>query len=94
MKIRHFAGYGSVNAVKVKDSSCTLHVKVTGNHEWGLVRDDEYDLFNWLVKKFDKGVTDYMAFHRTRPVIRISSGYENGVETCDYLFCYRKEAAI
>ncbi len=88
MKIKHFQGYGSVTATKVKDSTCTLHVKVVGNHECGIRRDDEYDLFNWLVKKFDKSLPDYMTWHRKQPKIIINEGYENGVDTCDYLFTY------
>lgn len=44
MKIKHFAGYGSVNAVKLSKKNITdtfgnekveLVVKVSGNHEWG-----------------------------------------------------------
>ena len=88
MKIKHFQGYGCVNATKVKDNSCTLHVKVTGNHECGIHRDDEYDLYNWLVKRFDKSIPDATAWHRLRPQIEIVDGYESGVETCDYKFTY------
>ncbi len=88
MKIKHFQGYGSVNAVKVKDDTCTLHVKVTGNHEWGIRRDDLYDLFNWLVKKFDKTVTDHMSWHRLNPRVEITESISNGVDVCDYRFTY------
>ena len=45
MKIKHWQGYGTVSATRIKDKSCTLHVLVTGNHEWGLRRDDLYDLY-------------------------------------------------
>ena len=88
MKIKHFQGYGCVNATRVKDKNCTLHVKVTGNHECGLRRDDDYDLFNWLVKRFDKSIEDYSSFRKRQPKIEIREGYENGVETCDYMFTY------
>lgn len=88
MKIKHFQGYGCVTVTRVKDSSCTLHVKVSGNHECGLYRNDEYDLFNWLVKRFDKSIADSLEWHRRQPKIVIEEGYENGVETCDYMFTY------
>lgn len=88
MQIKHWQGYGKVEAKRIKDNSCTLHVRVKGNHEWGLVRDDEYDLFNWLVKRFDKTIADAMEFHRKRPHIIYMTGYEDGIETCDYMFVY------
>ena len=59
MKIKHFMGYGSVNAKKVKLTEDTLVVHVWGVHECGVRRDDFYDIFNWLVKRFDKKRTDY-----------------------------------
>lgn len=63
MRIKHFAGYGCVEAKKTKlvkkpDGTKVLTITVTGNHERGLERDDKYDLFNWLVKRFDKTVKD------------------------------------
>lgn len=88
MKIKHWQGYGSVNAVKVKDDSCTLHVKVTGNHECGLERDDQYDLFNWLVKRFDKTIPDYKTFAAKNPKIVIKNNYGSDVDVCDYYFTY------
>ena len=91
MKIKHWQGYGTVTATKIKDKNFDLVVKVVGNHEWGIHRDDEYDLFNWIVKRFDKSQTDYMTFHRRFPMIQIVNGYENGQETCTYYFNYNKE---
>ncbi len=90
MKIKHFQGYGCVNATKVKDDTCTLHVKVVGNHEWGIHRDDLYDLYNWLVKRFDKTIPDSIAWHRLAPTVEIIDGYDvnNRVEVCDYKFTY------
>lgn len=67
MNIKHYAGYGTVKSIKINDNKktgATLHVRVIGNHERGLVRTDEYDLYNWLVKKFDKNETDYTAWHK------------------------------
>jgi len=60
MKIKHYQGYGVVNAKKVSADADTLVVRVSGEHEYGLVRDDKYDVFNWLVKRFDKKHTSYM----------------------------------
>lgn len=91
MRIKHFAGYGSVNAKKIADKAHTLHIKVTGNHEWGIVRKDDYDLFNWLVKRFDKNQKDYLEWKKEkRPKIKIIAGYDdvNNEETCDYIFDY------
>lgn len=85
MRIKHWQGYGLVNAVKVKDDSCTLHVKVTGDHEQGLEREDAYDLYNWLVKKFDKSVPSSM-YQCT------SFGYKmqvNDWNDVDYYFYYK-----
>ena len=92
MKIKHWAGYGCVDAKRIKNASCTLHVRVHGDHECGLRRDDDYDLFNWLVRRFDKSVTDYVEWHRRNPKISIiewTDEAEPGVkDTCDYYFTY------
>ena len=62
MKLKHWQGYGSVNATK-KSSNIdkatnikTLIIEVIGNHECGIVRNDKYDLYNWLIKRFDKTI--------------------------------------
>ena len=94
MKIKHFAGYGCVTARKVKDGNpFTLHIRVEGNHEWGLVREDDYDLYNWLVKRFDKDVQDYLPWHKSCPIIEIKPGWRTDptlgyIDTCDYYFTY------
>lgn len=63
MRIKHWQGYGCVNASKVsmttKDNIRTLVIKVTGNHEYGLARNDTYDVSRWLIKRFDKSFEDY-----------------------------------
>ncbi len=86
MKIKHWQGYGTVDAKKisrtVENGMVTLIVKVTGDHEWGLVRDDEYDLINWLVKRFDKN------FQGHRVLYKFDCGIENGHEYCVYTFAY------
>ena len=87
MKIKHWQGYGTVDARKIKDGA-KLHIRVSGNHEWGLRRDDEYDLFNWLIRKFDKSIPDYMTWHRMRPIIDIQEGWNAETDYCDYYFYY------
>ncbi len=90
MKIKHWQGYGTVNAEKIykqsNEGETVLKVKVTGNHEWGLVRDDEYDLINWLVKRFDK------QFEGDRVKYTYESGYARkgniDEEYCIYTFVY------
>ena len=58
MRIKHYQGYGIVQARNIKDKKygSDLHIQVTGNHEWGLVREDVYDVYHWLVKKFNKEI--------------------------------------
>ena len=90
MKIKHFAGYGTVDAKKMPNNGATLHIRVSGNHEWGLRRDDEYDLFNWLIKRFDKSIPDYATWHRMRPIIEIIEGWNVETDYCDYYFTYSK----
>lgn len=86
MRIKHWQGYGTLNATKVKDDSCKLHIRVEGDHEWGLVRDDEYDLFYWLVKKFDKDVENYLEWHKMEPRYEIETNPYG--TACDYKFYY------
>lgn len=91
MKIKHWQGYGSVDAKRIPNKSYTLHVRVTGNHEWGLRRDNLYDLYNWLVKRFDKSVPDELTWSRSANVfINEGSTVINGIDTdtCDYYFIY------
>lgn len=63
MKIKHWQGYGSVTAVKKEKTKnngmTTISIQVTGDHECGLIRNDKYDVYNWLLKKFDKSVESY-----------------------------------
>ena len=92
MRIKHWQGYGTVSATKVPDKNCTLHIRVVGNHEWGLRRDDLYDLYNWLVKRFDKSVPDVWAWIRSVVAVSVEEGETiiDGldVDTCDYYFKY------
>lgn len=95
-KIKHWQGYGTVKAGVVKDNSCTLHIRVEGNHEYGINCGewDEWRLFEWLVKRFDKTITDYAEWHRRADHVRIEEGHITDpvthccVDTCDYYFYY------
>lgn len=70
MKIKHFAGYGCVNAKvinKMLKSSIrpyyVVDIDVSGNHEYGLLRPfhDESCIKSWLGRFAPKGfeVSDY-----------------------------------
>ena len=64
MKIKHWQGYGAVDARRLEtrtnaDGTRTLCVKVSGRHEYGLVRDDPYDLHRWLVRRFARDCPGY-----------------------------------
>ena len=41
MKIKHYHGYGTVQARKINKTGNCLKVTVWGNHEYGLIRDDK-----------------------------------------------------
>lgn len=91
MKIKHWAGYGSMNAQKVKlerlpNNMTGLHIRISGNHERGLRHDDRYDIADKLVKRFDKAFVDW----RDITGVTIKSGYDKalGCEVCDYFISY------
>lgn len=97
MKVKHFAGYGSVEVKKESKTTFTneygekktkLVLVVKGNHEWGIVRDDIYDVKCWIFDKFEKNFTgnDYDI------AMTVQGDYikENGldVEVATYTFIY------
>ena len=53
MKIKHWAGYGSVSIRKVKKSH-DLHVVINGDHECGLIPRCNDTLYDWIRKYYDK----------------------------------------
>ena len=64
MKLKHWQGYGTVEAKRLStkkngDGTKTVTIEVTGGHEYGLVRDDKYDVHRWLLKRFAKDCADY-----------------------------------
>lgn len=94
MRIKHFMGYGSVNAKVVGKSLNTatglktLTINVWGNHEWGLDRSEYYDDVNdWLVKKVAKVEIDY------RKIESIECNYIpniDGQEAVQYHITYKE----
>lgn len=95
MKIKHWQGYGTVNAHRItKDHSVRLHIYVIGNHEWGIVNEDEYDLWSWLVRHFERDVSDYMEWHNMHPKIIVKPGHtfdpikQQYIDDCHYYFDY------
>ena len=58
MKIKHWQGYGCVNAKKISKAksgqNVRLVVEVSGNHECGLIRNDVYGVHKWLLSRFAK----------------------------------------
>jgi len=94
MRIKHWQGYGTVEAKRIPDKSCTLHIRVIGNHEYGINCGewDEYRLYYWLIKRFDRKVAPYSEWRLTADRVHIEEGSTivNGLDTdtCDYYFYY------
>lgn len=95
MRIKHWAGYGCVNARKINDGAAKLHVRVEGLHERGVKRDtwDTTLLYDWLVKRFDKEVPEYLDWVRSHPLIDCTEDFRMDpkigyVEIVDYYFYY------
>lgn len=92
MKIKHFQGYGSVQAKKVSKTTIgnktKLVVEVKGNHEWGLVRDDIYDAKRWLFDRFEKNFNgNYYDIDMTIKDDYVREG-KIDVEVATYTFVY------
>lgn len=62
MRIKHWQGYGSVEAKKLSKKTrgniTKVEIEVIGNHEWGIYRNDTYDVHRWLCSKFAKDCKD------------------------------------
>ena len=97
MRVKHFAGYGSVEVKKISkkpinngygEKKTKMVLRVKGNHEWGIVRNDIYDVRKWIFDKFEKNFkgNDYDID------MSIEDNYinENGidVEVATYTFVY------
>ena len=97
MKVKHFAGYGSVNVTKksktkfrdyLGNTKTMLVLEVKGNHECGNVRDDIYDVRRWIFNRFEKNFSG----NDWDIQMSIDDNYvrENGidVEVATYTFTY------
>lgn len=97
MRIKHWQGYGSVDVKKVSKTTFVnkwgekknrMVLRVRGNHEWGLVRDDIYDVKRWLFDRFEKSFKG----NEYNIEMDIQDDYikENGldVEVATYTFIY------
>lgn len=91
-KIKHFANYGTVKAGlvsrEITNNAVELHIKVQGNHEMGIERNDPYDIANWLINRFDKVFAEKHCY-RDITSVNTQCSYENGEEVCDYHITYK-----
>ena len=95
MKIKHYAGYGCVQARKLSktvtdDGNTTLVVEVIGDHERGIVRrDDESLVKRWLIDRFDKSAADISPW-RIDYTVMLDYRYEmlHHTERAVYTFVY------
>lgn len=90
MKIKHWQGYGCVNAKKIsmtKEKGITrLHIRVSGNHEYGVEIRDQCTVNHWLIPHFDKTFPDYD--YRRIDTMRTEMDYDSEPEACDYYIEY------
>jgi hypothetical protein len=97
MKVKHFMGYGSVEVKKVSKTTINnqygekktkLVLRVKGNHECGLIRDDIFDVRRWIFNKFEKNFkgNDYDIDMYFESDYINENGHE--VEVATYTFVY------
>lgn len=94
MRVKHWQGYGSVDVFKIsrveRNGVVDLHLRVVGNHEWGIERNDVYDVVRWIGTKCDKKLTD----DRQVTKMRVDDYYVQNPKThldeevCDYYINY------
>ena len=53
MKLKHWQGYGTINATRIgkiekNNDMRTIKIHVFGNHEYGIVTHDKEFVANWL----------------------------------------------
>lgn len=100
MRIKHFAGYGLVNAQKISsrnfvneygDKMTEVKIRVRGNHERGLEIGnwDSYGAYNWLLSKFCKSLdyTKCSIFFTTEDWYEKVGNIDE--EVCEYTFLIR-----
>lgn len=92
MRVKHFSGYGSVEAKKIdkyvdNEGYTVLRVNVSGEHEWGLCPSMEDDAVRWLLPRFDKSAKDLNPWDVE--VCEMWHGLP--MDTVGYLFKYKIE---
>lgn len=99
MRIKHFAGYGSVNAkILMRSLNTATHekqvvVQVQGNHEYGLDRSSyKDDVVRWLgkvIKDSDLNKADYWSIKVSyEPVYGIKDTNGCDLDTANYTITY------
>ena len=92
MKIKHFAGYGSINAKKLKHETIngvtTLIINVSGDHEKGLRPYILEDSIRWLAARYDKNILN-IPWYKIN--IDIINNYSMPLESLTYTFIYEKD---
>lgn len=90
MKIKHWQGYGCVNMKVLLNTPKLVIIDVYGMHEYGLERDDKYDVCRWLLNRVNGHRNDdYMQIKD----LQLEDDYikENGeyIEHCKYTITLR-----
>ena len=90
MKIKHWQGYGCVNMKVLLNTPKKVIVEVSGMHEYGLDRDDKFDVCRWLLNRVNGHRNDdYMQIKD----LQLEDDYirENGltIEKCIYTITLR-----
>lgn len=89
MRLKHFCGYGFVEAVKkygkvfkssYGDYSITLHILVSGKHEQGLVTLDKYTIYHWFVKRFSRHCKSHFEINN----VKVYDKFKGDIEECLY----------
>lgn len=92
MRLKHWKGYGTIDAKKMSLTNSrgirTLRVRITGNHEYGIVTRDPYTIANWLVKRFDKSFTE-LTDNTQMNVEAIPGILADDTDICDYIITYQ-----
>lgn len=92
MKLKHWQGYGRVDAKLVSKDNTKVVIEVKGNHEYGLETNDKYTIKNWLLNKFYRNLENVSAYDLISKV-ELDDHYvrENNldVEVCTYTIYFK-----
>ena len=107
MKIKHWQGYGNVEAKVVSKEKpykgvdlSIVHIKVKGNHEYGLIREnDSYDIKRWLMDKLVREAKDLNPYKDIRYSVNVLPEEKpepwmpqtETVECVEYVIAYGKQ---